>query len=88
MNFQAQEIRHKRKLYVKARKAKVGTVIECPWCGKQHMKSTYNKVFCSNAKTLIGGNCKDDYWNLVDPVRYQRKLDYKAGKFDDPVKKD
>jgi transcription elongation factor Elf1 len=79
---QAQEITKKKRLYVKARKARVGTLITCPWCNRIHMKTTYHKVFCSNAKTLTGGNCKDDYWNTVDPVRAQRKEDFKAGKFE------
>jgi hypothetical protein len=45
--------------------AKVSAMIKCPTCGKEHMKSAYNKVFCSNHRTAGNRNCKDRYWNIV-----------------------
>jgi hypothetical protein len=81
-NKRAQEIAKKKRLYLRAKKAKVGEQIICPWCNTIHLKTTYHKVFCTNGKTAHGGNCKDDYWNEVDPIRLQRKEDYKAGKFE------
>lgn len=60
-----------RALYDTAQKAAVGSIISCPNCGKQHTKNTYSKVFCSNHKTAGTRNCKDAYWNTVDPSRFR-----------------
>lgn len=59
-------------LYARAKAARVGSMIACPTCGKEHLKTTYHKVFCSNGKTKRGGNCKDRYWNTVDEERSER----------------
>jgi hypothetical protein len=53
--------------YDVAKSAKVGDYITCPSCGKKFVKKTYNQVFCSNAKTKDSMNCKDRYWNDIDP---------------------
>lgn len=63
-----------RARYVKAKAAKVGTVIECACCGKKVLKTSYQMAFCSNGKNrknqLLGNNnCKDRYWNLTDDKR-------------------
>jgi hypothetical protein len=55
------------KAYNIAKTAKVGELITCPACGKQFIKKTYNQIFCNNAKTKKSYNCKDRYWNTVDP---------------------
>lgn len=65
-----------RAAYQHARKAKVGTAISCPSCGRRHFKTTYHKVFCSNGKTSRGGNCKDTFWNAADPVRAERAYEW------------
>lgn len=54
--------------YDDAKRAKTGTTIRCPTCGRLHVKTTYNKIFCSNQKTVKRGplSCKDAYWNRVD----------------------
>jgi len=65
------------KLYEAAKAAKVGSTIVCPGCGKEHIKTTYHKVFDSNSKTSnIGNNCKDTYWNIVLPDRLLRGRQY------------
>jgi hypothetical protein len=51
--------------YEAAKAAKVGSLIVCPTCQIRHTKTTYHKIFCSNAKTHGRKNCKDIYWNLV-----------------------
>ena len=55
------------KAYIKAKDAKVGETIVCPSCKKVFVKKSYNQIFCSNAKTKRFNNCKDKYWNTVDP---------------------
>ena len=62
--------------YHVAEAAKVGDMIECPNCGIKHMKSAYNKIFCSNHKTKGNRNCKDRYWNIVDESRAMRASTY------------
>jgi len=57
--------------YNAARTASIGSVIRCPTCYRQHQKTTYHKVFCSNGRRR-GGNCKDRYWNIVDDTRRDR----------------
>lgn len=66
-----------RARYDTAVAAKQGTTFACPSCGKSTVKSTYNKVFCSNGRTARKGqnNCKDRYWNSVDPNRSERAQD-------------
>lgn len=54
----------------------VGKIIQCPCCTKDHMKTAYNKVFCSNHKTKGNRNCKDRYWNIVDDKRAIRASTY------------
>lgn len=53
--------------YIKAKAAKVGDIIECPGCNKDFVKKTYNQVFCNNINSKVSNNCKDKYWNTVDP---------------------
>ena len=62
--------------YDAAKKAKTGDTIICPCCGNRHIKTTYHKVFCSNAKTKGRNNCKDNFWNKVDPEKRCRKTSY------------
>ena len=63
-------------IYDASKRAKTGGTIQCPYCGNKHMKTTYHKVFCSNAKTKGRNNCKDNFWNKVDPAKACRKTDY------------
>lgn len=54
--------------YHAAKKAKRGSTIRCPNCSKKIVKTTYNKVFCSNGRTVKGrSSCKDVYWNTINP---------------------
>ena len=62
--------------YNKAKDAKVGDNIVCPGCNGRHIKTTYQKVFCSNIKTKPTGNCKDKFWNIVDPEKRCRNTPY------------
>lgn len=63
-------------LYLRAQNAKVGESISCPHCNKKHIKSTYQKVFCSNHTTKGRNNCKDNFWNKVDPDKRSRNTPY------------
>ena len=65
-----------KRLYNVAKDAKVGIEITCPSCGLKHTKTTYNKVFCSNAKSKVWRNCKDAFWNKVDPEKACRNTQY------------
>lgn len=56
-----------------AKIALVGESIECPVCEKVLIKKTKDHVFCSNGRTKGAGNCKDGYWNKVDPKKRNRK---------------
>jgi len=49
--------------------ANTGSIIICPVCKKKIRKRSYQHVFCSNRGQ---GNCKDAYWNTVDPSRMDR----------------
>lgn len=55
--------------YKKARKAMVGESVICPSCGKTFVKKTHTQIFCSNARTKRFNNCKDKYWNTIDPKK-------------------
>jgi len=56
--------------------AEVGCTIPCPVCGNLILKNCYQKVFCSKKKKGKS-NCKDKYWNLINP-RGVQKYDYRA----------
>lgn len=62
--------------YKKAKEAPTGSINKCPSCGTSVLKSAYNKVFCSNGKTKSRGNCKDWFWNLIDPNKRCRQTPY------------
>lgn len=64
-----------RARYDAAKAAKTGSDIECPACGTLHRKTMHAKVFCSNGRTR-GGNCKDRYWNIIEPERLRRAQKY------------
>jgi DNA-directed RNA polymerase subunit RPC12/RpoP len=67
-DFRAEEIQDAMRRYDAAKSAKTGSEIRCPQCGKRITKTTYNKVFCSNGRTVKGrSSCKDVYWNTVNP---------------------
>lgn len=54
-----------------AKNAKIGSMIQCAYCGKHIKKTTYHKKFCSNQKTSKNkSSCKDKYWNLIDFRRF------------------
>ena len=40
----------------------VGEKINCPWCKKLIVKTTYQKTFCTNT---YRNNCKDKFWNAM-----------------------
>lgn len=50
--------------YTKAKAAKVGTVVQCGWCSRPFTKKSYQQAFCCNKGS---GNCKDRYWNQINP---------------------
>lgn len=62
--------------YNKAKSAKVGDKIQCPYCNALFVKTTYHKTFCSNYKTRGKRNCKDMFWNKVDPEKRCRNTPY------------
>jgi hypothetical protein len=68
-NAQRVAIENRQKLYHTAAAAKVGQTCKCPSCVKDFVKKSYQQKFCSNKG---GGNCKDTYWNTVDPKRAGR----------------
>ena len=54
-------------LYSKAKSTKIGQNMQCPSCGKGIVKTTYNKVFCSNGRNTKGkSSCKDYFWNVMN----------------------
>ena len=55
--------------YALANEAAVGSIINCPTCNTPHVKTTYNKVFCSNKTVGKKKGCKDKYWNTVTPEK-------------------
>lgn len=59
-------------LHDTALKSEVGTKIKCPSCGREHTKTSTKKIFCSNYSTAGNRNCKDRYWNIVDPAKANR----------------
>jgi hypothetical protein len=69
-------IRRLQYRYNKAKSAKVGEEVVCPFCKKKFIKTTYHKTFCCNAKTRKKSNCKDNFWNLVDPEKRCRNTPY------------
>lgn len=52
------------KIYKHNKSAKVGEIIVCPSCHTGFTKEHYQQAFC---KTKPGTQCKDKYWNTVDP---------------------
>ena len=65
-----------KNLYNTAKDTKVGDTFKCPTCNKKTTKNTYQKTFCSNGKTKGKGNCKDGFWNIVDPEKRCRNTPY------------
>ena len=59
-------------LLEEAKVAETGSQVTCPQCKTKFEKKNTAHVFCSNAKSKTGGNCKDRYWNLHDPARKER----------------
>lgn len=51
-------------LYKDNKKAKVGTLIECPVCHKKFKKIQYSQAFCC-------GHCKDKFHNRHDGDRHR-----------------
>lgn len=64
--------------YDVAKAAPIGSQIKCPVCSQTHKKTTYHKIFDTNGKTKKNGNCKDKYWNVVEPSRRERAKHYKG----------
>lgn len=63
--------------YDNTKSAKIGDRISCPTCGKSIVKKTKDHAFCSNGRSKGAGNCKDGYWNKVDPVKRNRDTPWK-----------
>ena len=59
--------------YSYAKNVQIGSDIVCPVCGKVLIKKTKDHVFCSNGRNKGAGNCKDAYWNKIDPKKRNRK---------------
>lgn len=55
--------------YEEAGRAKVGDTIKCATCASKFKKKSYQSKFCSNKGHR---NCRDRYWNQVDPSRLRR----------------
>lgn len=56
-------------------RAKVGSLIVCPFCEAGFIKKTYQQVFCSNAKIGVI-NCKDSYWNFIRGFKNYKVKEY------------
>lgn len=65
-----------RLAYLFARGVRVGKAFPCPSCSRWVVKRSYQHIFCSNRGR---GNCKDYYWNRVDPDRLDRAVDMLEG---------
>lgn len=65
------KIKEMAQRYQMNRLTKVGQAIRCACCGKTIPKVSYQKQFCSNKGV---GNCKDTFWNMIDPKRWARML--------------
>ena len=48
-----------------AKRAQVGSTIRCAQCERRMVKTSYQKRFCSNARTHGKKNCKDLWHNRV-----------------------
>lgn len=46
------------------KESKVGEDLICPSCGSKFTKGNYQQAFC---KTKPKTQCKDKYWNTIDP---------------------
>ena len=57
--------------YKTTKAAKVGTMVACGCCNAKFIKRSYQQAFCSNRGA---NNCKDRYWNEMDPERKERAL--------------
>lgn len=67
-DFAEDEARKMHAAYEHAKHTKTGCTMTCPGCGKRIVKTTYNKVFCSNGRTVKGrSSCKDYFWNVINP---------------------
>lgn len=55
-----------KEAYASSKSAKVGCTCICPSCGRNFTKTSYQQAFC---KALPGTQCKDKYWNTVDPKK-------------------
>lgn len=55
-----------KQIYENNKSAKVGSECKCPSCGTIFIKSNYQQSFC---KSKPWTQCKDKYWNTVDPSK-------------------
>ena len=55
-----------RERYALNKEAKVGAECTCPSCGTKFIKTNYQQAFC---KSKPATQCKDKYWNTVDPKK-------------------
>ena len=62
--------------YTKNKKAKVGTLLDCPTCGRDFTKKQWQQAFCQRNKKQKGSTCKDVYHNVTNDTRRERAQDY------------
>lgn len=62
--------------YGLSKAARIGETISCPTCKKSFIKKTKDHAFCSNGRSNGAGNCKDGYWNRVNPEKRCRNTPY------------
>ena len=60
----------RKNLYTLNKVCKVGAECNCPGCGEKFIKKTYSQAFC---RTKNNTQCKDKYWNQVDPNKRNNK---------------
>lgn len=53
-------------IYNQNKTAKIGSECKCPSCGTKFIKLNYQQAFCKNKPKT---QCKDKYWNTVDPKK-------------------
>jgi len=68
-----EELYNMEQRYAITEKAKIGSQMQCPFCGIFITKTTYNKKFCHKG-------CKDKYWNNVNDKRRDRSHAYSKGR--------
>lgn len=77
-----ENVKQMAKRYVSNKMVPVGSPMSCACCDTPMIKRSYQSQYCSNKGQA---NCKDRFWNMIDPKRFSMALLQIETPFDHPL---